>query len=70
MTTVKEILLFSLVNHGLPTMRHENFTLLDATGAELGHGNAILAGVKPGDVLTLKYVPDRGAQSTETATRP
>lgn len=61
-TTVKEIILFSLVNHGLPTMHHESFMLVDAADAELGHGNAILAGVKPGDALTLKYAPRGGGQ--------
>lgn len=59
MTTVKEILLFSLVNHGLPTLAHESFTLFHADGTPVSDpsGNAIFAGVKPGDTLVLKYTP-------------
>lgn len=57
MTTVKEILMFSLINHGLPVLAHESFTLLHADGSPVSDpsGNAIFAGVKPGDTLTLQY---------------
>ena len=56
-TTIKEILLSSLINHGLPVLAHEDFTLRHADGSEVADpsGNAIFAGVKPGDTLTLSY---------------
>lgn len=59
MTTIKEILLSSLINHGLPVLAHEDFALYHADGAPVADptGNAIFAGVQVGDALTLKYTP-------------
>lgn len=62
MTTVREILLSSLINHGLPVLAHEDFALLHADGGAVSDpsGNAIFAGVKPGDTLILKYLRAAG----------
>lgn len=59
MTTIKEILLSSLINHGLPVLAHDDFTLYHTDGAPVADptGNAIFAGVQVGDTLTLKYTP-------------
>ena len=62
LTTIKEILLSSLINHGLPTLAHDKFRLFHANGdlVDDPSGNAIFAGINPGDTLVLKYLPDAG----------
>ncbi len=58
LTTIDEIRMWSLVNHGLPTPAHESFKLFNADGQELAPREfAQFVGVKPGDTLTLTYAP-------------
>lgn len=57
-TTVERILMYSLIEHGLPTPAYRDFRLLDRTGTQLrGAEIAEFIGVTPGDALTLEYAP-------------
>lgn len=66
MSTVEEIRMSAVFEHGLPTPRHEDFTLLNFYGRELPlRAFCVMVGMMPGDRLELKYAGADGGAGDE-----